>query len=76
MFSKFQEGRIFTAAQLRFLNELIDYLAHNGTVDVDALYEAPFITTAPRGPEEIFAESVIATIIATMDSVRSTAIPA
>ena len=75
-FSKFQEGKALTASQLSFVNELIDYLAHNGTVDIDTLYEAPFKTIAPRGPEDIFGESEINAMIMTMDSVRSTAIPA
>jgi DDE superfamily endonuclease/EcoEI R protein len=66
----------FTAAQLRFLNELIDYLAHNGTIDVDAIYEAPFNTIAPRGPEDIFTEADISAMVMTMDSVKATAIPA
>ena len=50
-FSKFQEGKALTASQLSFVNELIDYLAHNGTVDIDTLYEArsrPLRRAAPR----------------------------
>jgi type I restriction enzyme, R subunit len=75
-FSKFQEGKMFTSAQLRFLNELIDYLAHNGTIDTDALYGSPFRAISPGGPEDIFPESDIATMVTTMQSVKATAIPA
>ncbi|HEY3611214.1 MAG TPA: DEAD/DEAH box helicase family protein, partial [Pseudonocardiaceae bacterium] len=75
-FSKFQEGKTFTSAQLRFLNELIDYLAHNGIIDVEALYEPPFRTISPGGPEEIFLEDDIVAMVATMRAIKSTAVPA
>jgi hypothetical protein len=42
-FGRFQEGKTFTSAQLRFVNEVIDYLAHNGTITVDVLI-------SPRSP--------------------------
>ena len=41
-FGKFQEGKTFTSVQLRFVNEVIYYLAHNGTINVDFLYRSPF----------------------------------
>jgi type I restriction enzyme R subunit len=75
-FGAFQAGKALTSTQLRFLNEVIDYLARNGTIDVNVLYRSPFITIAPRGPEDIFGESDIEVMISTMDSVNATAVPA
>jgi type I restriction enzyme R subunit len=49
-FDAFQQGKTLTASQLRFVNELIDYLARNGTIDVAALYESPFTALAPHRP--------------------------
>jgi type I restriction enzyme R subunit len=46
-FGKFQEGKPFTSAQLRFLNDMIDYLAHNGTITVDVLYRSPSPPSLP-----------------------------
>jgi type I restriction enzyme R subunit len=75
-FGKFQEGKTFTSAQLRFLKEVIDYLAHNGTITVDVFYRSPFSSIAPGGPEDLFPEVDIDAMITTMYSINATAIPA
>ncbi|GEL18920.1 DEAD/DEAH box helicase family protein [Pseudonocardia asaccharolytica] len=75
-FEKFQQGRTFSSAQLRFLNEVIDYLAHNGTIEIDVLYQTPFNSIAPGGPEDIFVEVDIDHMITAMDAVNATARPA
>lgn len=73
-FDTFQQGKAFTANQLRFVNELIDYLARNGTIDVDALYESPFTALAPTGPEAIFREAEVDVMVSVIHSIRSTAV--
>ncbi|MFE2353111.1 DEAD/DEAH box helicase family protein [Streptomyces parvulus] len=73
-FDTFQQGKTFTANQLRFLNELIDYLARNGTIDVDALYESPFTALAPTGPEAIFPDTEVDAMVSVIHSIRSTAV--
>jgi type I restriction enzyme R subunit len=75
-FDAFQQGKALTASQLRFVNELIDYLARNGTIDVDAPYESPFTALAPTGPEAIFAEAEVDVMVPVIHSVRSTAVAA
>lgn len=75
-FATFQQGKIFTSAQLRFVTEMIDYLAHNGTISVDILYRSPFNAIAPGGPEDIFVELDIDAMLTTMQSVNATAQPA
>jgi type I restriction enzyme R subunit len=75
-FSKFQEGKTFTSAQLRFVNQLIDYLAHNGSITVDVFYRSPFNAIAPSGPEDIFVEVDIEAMIHTIHAVNATAVPA
>jgi type I restriction enzyme R subunit len=75
-FGKFQEGKTFTSAQLRFVNEIIDYLAHNGTITVDVLYRSPFTSIVPGGPEDLFLEVDIEAMVTTMHSVNTTAVPA
>lgn len=75
-FGAFQEGEPFTSAQLRFVDEVVDYLAHNGRIEVDMLYRPPFTSLAPGGPEDLFSEVEIDTMTATMQSVNATAVPA
>ncbi|MEU0061751.1 DEAD/DEAH box helicase family protein [Streptomyces albidoflavus] len=75
-FDAFQQGKTFTANQLRFVNELIDYLARNGTIGVDALYESPFTALAPTGPEAIFPEAEVDVMVSVIHSIRSTAVAA
>lgn len=75
-FATFQRGKTFTSAQLRFVNEVVDYLAHNGTVTIDVLYRSPFNSIAPGGPEDIFVEIDIDAMLSTMHSVNATAQPA
>ena len=75
-FGTFQEGKTFTSAQLRFVNEVVDYLAHNGRIEVDMLYQPPFTSLAPGGPEDLFVEIDIDAMTKTMHSVNATAVPA
>ncbi|MFF0293198.1 DEAD/DEAH box helicase family protein [Kitasatospora sp. NPDC004614] len=73
---KFQQGKTFTANQLRFVNELIDYLARNGAIDVAALYESPFTAIAPAGPEAIFHEAEVDAMVSVIHAIRATALAA
>ncbi|MDT3400186.1 DEAD/DEAH box helicase family protein [Streptomyces sp. B1866] len=73
-FDAYQQGRTLTANQLRFVNELIDYLARNGTIDVASLYESPFTSIAPTGPEAIFPKPEVDAMVSVIHSVRSTAV--
>ncbi|MFE7246036.1 type I restriction-modification enzyme R subunit C-terminal domain-containing protein [Streptomyces sp. NPDC057580] len=72
-FSTFQAGKTLTSAQLRFVNQLIEYLARNGTIDVAGLYESPFSSLAPGGPETLFPEADVVAMIAVIHSIRETA---
>lgn len=72
-FSEFIDGRNFSADQLHFVNLVIDHLTVNGIMDPDALYEPPFTDLAPRGPEELFPEADVRTLIEVIDTVRRNA---
>ncbi|QXJ22443.1 DEAD/DEAH box helicase family protein [Actinomadura graeca] len=74
-FDRFQRGKNLSASQLHFLQLLIRYLAKNGIVDTDALYEPPFTAHAPGGPEDLFTEEEVTSIVDVLDFVRSTAVP-
>lgn len=44
-----------TAKQVQFLNLLKNYIAQNGTIVVDKLYEAPFTSVSQEGIDGVFA---------------------
>ncbi|MGW0007337.1 DEAD/DEAH box helicase family protein [Nocardia grenadensis] len=73
-FDEFHTGRTLTANQLHFLKLLIDYITKNGVIEVGALYEPPFKTVAPMGPEDIFPEEDVDRIVAVVESIRTTAL--
>ncbi|WP_280215494.1 DEAD/DEAH box helicase family protein [Nocardia cyriacigeorgica] len=74
-FDEFLTGRTLTANQLHFLKLLIDYITKNGVIDVGALYEPPFKSVAPTGPEDIFSEEEVDRIVAVVKHIRTTALP-
>lgn len=74
-FDEFHAGRTLTANQLHFLKLLIDYITKNGVIEVGALYEPPFKSVAPAGPEDIFSEEDVDRIVAVVENIRTTALP-
>jgi type I restriction enzyme R subunit len=73
-FDDFLAERNLTANQLHFVDLVVDYLARNGTVEVEALYEHPFTSHAPRGPEDVFPEPDVDAMVAVLNRVRANAI--
>lgn len=74
-FDEFQAGRNLSSAQLRFLRLIIDYVAKNGFLDVGDLYEPPFTSVSPGGPEDVFGDSGVDSIEEVLGRIKATAIP-
>ena len=53
-FAKFLDHKRYTANQIRFAEMVIDYLTEHGTVEAARVYESPFISVAPQGPESLY----------------------
>ena len=53
----------YSAHQIRFLDQIIDYLTQNGVMDAGLLYEQPFINYRPLGLDGIFPETAAADIV-------------
>ncbi|RKT90047.1 type I restriction enzyme, R subunit [Saccharopolyspora antimicrobica] len=73
-FDRFQQGKTFTANQLHFLQVVIDHVCRNGIVEVEALYESPFTSWAPSGPEDLFTDAEVDDIVSVIRSLKETAI--
>jgi type I restriction enzyme R subunit len=74
-FSTFLDGKQFTANQIHFVNLIIDDLIANGVVEPGRLYESPYTDLTIRGPQAMFTEDQIATIVNILDTVRDNALP-
>ncbi|MFR9752275.1 DEAD/DEAH box helicase family protein [Nocardia sp. 004] len=74
-FAEFLIGKNLTATQLHFLDMLTDSVARNGLIDVGELYEQPFRSLAPEGPEQLFSDEQVDRMVTVLNSIRTTAIP-
>ena len=53
-FARFLDHKRYSRNQLTFVNLVIDYLTEHGTIDPARIYDSPFTSVAPEGPEAIF----------------------
>ena len=53
-FVKFLDAKLYSVNQIRFVELVIDYLTDRGTITPDRVYEDPFTTVAPQGPDAIY----------------------
>lgn len=56
-FGEFLAGGTASAAQIEFINMVVEHLTDTGALDPHMLYEPPFTDIAPRGPETVFDQS-------------------
>lgn len=73
--SGFIAKRPLGAAQLDFVQMVVDHLTENGMMAAEILYEAPFTTIAPQGPDGIFPSADVEDLIAVIERVRANAMP-
>ena len=71
--SGFIDGKTLTAAQHDFVNLVVAHLTANGVMDAKLLYEQPFTTVAPGGPEEIFPAADVDNLVAIIQAVADAA---
>ena len=55
-FARFLDDKRYSRNQLTFVNLVINYLTEHGTIDPARIYDSPFTTVAPEGPEVIFVK--------------------
>jgi type I restriction enzyme R subunit len=71
--SGFIDGKTLNAAQHDFIALVVSYLTANGLMDAQLLYDQPFTTVAPGGPEEIFPVADVDDLVARITSVNQNA---
>ena len=57
VFNRFLDDKRYSRNQITFVNLVIDYLTEHGTIDPGRIYDSPFTSVAPEGPETIFIEA-------------------
>lgn len=75
LFDQFQSEKNLAANQLHFLDLLVDVISQNGVVEVGALWQPPFQSLAPIGPEALFSDDQVSGIVTALKQARTTAVP-
>jgi type I restriction enzyme, R subunit len=67
--SGFIDGKTLSADQHEFVAMIVEQLTMNGSMDLSLLYEPPFTTLAPGGPEALFADAEVDDLITAIRAV-------
>jgi type I restriction enzyme R subunit len=73
-FGEFLSGGTATAAQIEFINMVIEHLTDQGVMDPALLYEPPFTDVAPTGPDTLFGEEKVARLVTKIRAINDSAV--
>jgi type I restriction enzyme R subunit len=73
-FGEFLAAGTATAAQIEFINMVIEHLTDQGIMDPALLYEPPFTGVAPTGPEHLFDESKVTRLFTKIKAINDSAV--
>ncbi len=73
-FSQFLADHAVNAPQTEFLRVIVEQLTYRGHLDAAALYEKPFTDVAASGPDLMFPDGELDSVIEILDGVRKTAV--
>ena len=62
-FGGYLSRKNLTANQIRFINQIIDYLTQNGVMEAGLLYEAPFTDFSAKGLDGVFDDESASGIV-------------
>jgi type I restriction enzyme R subunit len=74
--SGFTSAQPLSANQIEFVKLIVDHLVEHGFVETAKLYESPFTDISPPGPDGLFSEAQLTTLLQVLEHVRSAAIAA
>ena len=73
-FSEFLAAGTATAAQIEFINMIVEHLTDQGVMDPALLYEPPFTGVAPTGPEHLFDEAKVTHLFTKIRAINDSAV--
>ncbi|WP_229187810.1 DEAD/DEAH box helicase family protein [Bradyrhizobium oropedii] len=73
-FSEFLSAGTASAAQIEFINMVIQHLTDQGVMDPALLYERPFIDIAPTGPDKLFDEEKVTKLFTKIRDLNDSAV--
>jgi type I restriction enzyme R subunit len=73
-FGQYLARKTLTANQIRFIDQIIDYLTQNGVMDPGLLYEAPFTDYSSIGLDGVFSDKDASGIVSILGSIREAAV--
>jgi type I restriction enzyme R subunit len=73
-FGEFLASGTATAAQIEFINMVIEHLTDQGVMDPGLLYEPPFTDVAPTGPDTLFGEEKVARLVRKIEAINDSAV--
>jgi type I restriction enzyme R subunit len=73
-FGNFLNDKVFNSTQIRFVNQIIDYLTQNGMMKPELLFDAPFTQASPDGISGVFSDGQAIQIVALLDSIHKNAL--
>lgn len=73
-FGDFLSSGTASAAQIEFINMVIEHLTDQGGMDPALLYEPPFTDIAPTGPEKLFDEEKVARLFTKIQAINDSAV--
>lgn len=72
-FGRFLDGSHYNAAQIRFIDMIIDRLTQHGVVDAGQLYEPPFTSVHHEGLDGAFSDGDADAIVGILNQIRERA---
>jgi len=69
-FGEFLHDTIYSATQIRFIDQVISYLTHNGTMNPGLLYEPPFTDLHNEGLDGVFGDPGATLIVHLLEQIN------
>lgn len=70
----FVAGKTLNANQLEFVNLIVSHLTERGVMDTKLLYEPPFTSYAPQGPDVLFTSAQVDELVGVLEDIRRRAV--